>query len=77
MENRESVPADESADPLSGMSRLGRRECSRPACRRDANTQATDANGHPIPLCQRHLDDLSWLSMPNDLLSDLPGWSHG
>lgn len=77
MENRESVPADESADPLSGMSRLGRRECSRPACPRDANTQASDARGHPVALCQRHLDDLSWLSMPNDLLSDLPGWSHG
>lgn len=76
MENQESVPAEGSADPLTGMLQLSRRECSAPACQREANAQATDANGKPVPLCRQHLDDLSWLPLPNDLLSDQPGWSH-
>lgn len=37
---------------------------------------APDSNGDPMPVCQQHLDDLSWVAIPNHLLSDQPGWSH-
>ena len=56
--------------------RLDCPQCARSGCRRDAVTQVDHDEAGLLPVCQRHLDDLSWLAMPTDLLTDLPGWSH-
>lgn len=56
--------------------RLDCPQCARSGCRRDAVTQVDHDEAGALPVCGRHLDDLSWMAMPSDLLSDLPGWSH-
>ena len=44
-----------------------------PGCRRDAVTRVDHDNGSLLPVCQRHLDDLSWLAMPNGPAERPPG----
>lgn len=51
--------------------------CCRPGCRHDAVTRVIDPDGARVPVCEQHLDDLSWISLPGPLLPDEPGWSHG
>lgn len=67
---------DASAGHLAGMELLDCPKCARPGCRGLAVTRVDHGDGSLLLVCQQHLDDLSWVAMPNDLLSDLPGWSH-
>lgn len=39
-------------------------------CTRDAVTIVGRYDEHPRPVCQRHLDDLSWVDLPQELLLD-------
>jgi hypothetical protein len=66
----------ESNSALIEIRRLDCPLCARSGCRRDAVTQVDHDEAGALPVCQGHLDDLSWMAMPPDLLSDLPGWSH-
>jgi len=39
-------------------------------CERDAVTIVGRYDEHPRPVCQRHLDDLSWVELPQELVLD-------
>ena len=62
---------------IRGVQLLELPRCCRPACRHDAVTRVIDPDGARVPVCQQHLDDLSWVSLPGPLLPHEPGWSHG
>ena len=39
-------------------------------CKRDAVTIVGRYDEYPRPVCQRHLDDLSWVDLPQELVLD-------
>ena len=61
--------------PIRVVSFLQRPNCFRPECPNESVTVLEDLDGSPLPICRRHLDALDWVDEPENLLSDLPGWS--
>ena len=51
--------------------------CFHVECAADAVTVVGRYDEPPKPVCQRHLDDLSWVELPTEILGDAPGWSNG
>ena len=51
--------------------------CFLAPCRSEAVTIVGRFDEPPRPVCQRHLDSLSWVELPTEILGDGPGWSGG
>ena len=51
--------------------------CAHAQCTAETVTVVGRYDEPPKPVCQRHLDDLSWVELPTENLGDAPGWSGG
>ena len=69
----EMLSADDGT--IRGVRLLRPPSCFQPTCQDFAVTIVANPYGPPRPVCQRHWDDLSWVDVPQDLLTDAPGWS--
>lgn len=53
---------------------LDRPACFRPDCPDEGVTVMENPDGPARPVCQRHLDDLSWIDVPEAVLVRRPSW---
>lgn len=61
---RLSVPAELQTAHLTALP-----ACFVDRCERDVVTIVGRYDEHPRPVCQRHLDDLNWVDLPQELLN--------
>ena len=52
-------------------------DCFQDDCNEPAVAVVHELDGSPMPACQQHWDDLSWVYAPGPLLPNEPGWSGG
>lgn len=53
---------------------LDRPACFRPDCRDEGVAVMENPDGPARPVCQEHLDDLSWIDLPEAVLVNRPPW---
>jgi len=54
---------------------LDRPMCFRPDCNDESVALMENIAGPARPVCQQHLDDLSWIDVPEAALMHRPSWS--
>lgn len=63
---------------IRGVRLIRRPACFLSGCANAAVEIIDDSDGLPLPVCEAHRDDLSWVNHPPiDLPRRDPGWSHG